>query len=212
LNINLKRFALVFLLCNAVLFISGCSVSWIGAIKSLMPAIQLAISAVFSFIASLEGKTIPVSVTAAIAKIEADVTASLQNVQTILAAITSNPDATTLQKIEAVFQAIVSSMNSILAGLSITDSSTVGKITSLIGLAIAAVEAVLGLIPLAMKANTLSTTEQVHADKAATVSIKNTHKVLQQSYHAVVSNEDGKTPTQSAEVNLALAALPQTLP
>jgi hypothetical protein len=207
MKLNWKKFLAVFVLCNVVFLISGCSVSWIGAIQALMPAISAAISAAFAFISALEGKTIPASVTAAIAKIEADVTASLQNAQTILASITSNPSATVLQQVEAVFQAIVSNMNSILSGLSITDQSTIGKITSLVGLAVAAVEAVLGLIPLAMKASALSVAEQVHADKAATVSIKNTHHVLQSTYHQVVS-----TPTESVDVNAALASLPQTLP
>ena len=207
MKLNWKKFALTFLLFNAVLFISGCSASWIGAIQALMPAIQAAIAAAFSFIAALEGKTIPASVTAAIAKIEADVTLSLQNAQTLLASITATPGATVLQQIEAIFQAVITNLNSILAGLSVTDQSTIAKVTQLIGLGVAAVEAVLALIPLAMKATTLSDVEQLHADKATTTSIKNTHKVLQSTYHTVVT-----TPTDSVDVNTALAALPQTLP
>lgn len=207
MKLNWKKFAVTFLLLNALFMLSGCSASWIGAVQALMPAIQAAITAVFSLIGALEGKTIPASVTAAVQKIEADVSASLQNAATLLAAITSNASATVLQQIEAAFQAVVSNMSSILSGLSITDSATVAKITNLVGLAIAAVEAVLALIPLATKAASLSEAEQIHADKAATSSIKNTHKVLQHTYHEVVT-----TPTESVDVNTALAALPQTLP
>jgi len=206
LKLNWKKFALVFLLCNAVLFISGCG-SWVGAIQALMPAISAAISAIFSFIAALEGKTIPASVQAFVQKLEADITTELQNVATILSTISTNASATVLQQVEAVFQAIVANLGSILSGLNVSDSSTIAKITSLVGLAVAAVEAVLGLIPLAMKAEALSIAEKLHADKAATTSIKNTHKVLQQTYHEVVTS-----PTDSVEVNTALAALPQTLP
>ena len=206
MKINWKRFAVVFLLCNVVLLISGCG-NWVGAVQALMPAISAAVSAIFSFIAALEGKTIPASVQAFVQKLEADITTELENVSTILSTIGSNASATVLQQVEAVFQSIVTNLGSILSGLNVSDSSTIAKITSLVGLAVAAVEAVLGLIPLAMKAEALSDAEKLHADKAATSSIKNTHKVLQNTYHEVVTS-----PTDSVDVNTALAALPQTLP
>jgi hypothetical protein len=205
--VNWKRFAALFVLFNFVFLLSGCSASWVGAIQALMPAISAAVSALFAFIGALTGKTIPPSVTAFVQKVEADVSTELTNVSNILSTITANASQTVLQQIEAVFNSIVSNLNSILAGLNVTDTSTIGKITNLVGLAIAAIEAVLTLLPLAMKAESLSEAEQVHADKAATTSIKNTHKVLQSTYHIVVT-----TPTENVDVNTALAALPQTLP
>jgi hypothetical protein len=207
MKLNWKKFAGLFVLLNLVLFLGGCTASWIGAIQGLMPAIQAAITALFSFIGALEGKTIPASVTAFVQKLEQDVSTELTNVSSILATITANASQSVLSQIEAVFNTIITNLNSILSGLNVTDSSTIAKITDLVGLAVAAVEAVLTLIPLAMKASTLSEEEQVHADKAATNSIKNTHKVLQQTYHTVVT-----TPTENVDVNTALAALPQTLP
>ena len=208
MKINWKRFVVFFLLFNVVLFLCGCG-NWVGAIQALMPAIQLAISALFSFIAALTGKTIPASVTAFVQKIEADVSTELQNVASILATISANASATILQQIETVFQSIVSNLNSILAGLNITDASTIGKITNLVGLAIASVEAVLTLIPLAMHATaaSLSKKELLAADKAATANIKAAHKAIQNAYHVTVT-----TPTANVDVNTALETLPQTLP
>jgi hypothetical protein len=206
LKLNWKKFALVFLLCNAVLFISGCG-SWVTAIQALMPAINVAVTAIFSLIAALEGKTVPASVTAFWQKLQADISTELTNVQAILSTISANASSTVLQQIEAVFQAITSNLNSILAGLNVTDNSTVTKITNLVEIAVAAVEAVLALIPLAMHASVLDDAQKLHADKAATSSINNTHKLLQSEYHSIVT-----TPTANGDVNLALAALPQTLP
>jgi hypothetical protein len=207
MKLNWKRFGTTFLLLNLLFLLNGCSANWVGAIQGLMPAISAAISALFSFISALEGKTIPASVQETVQKIEAAITASLQNVQTILATIKQNASASVLAQIEGAFQAIVTNLNSILSGLNVTDPSTVGKVTNLVELAVAAVEAVLALLPLASKSGALNDIELEHADKAATVSIKNTHKVLQHTYHNVVS-----TDTESAEVNEALAALPQQLP
>jgi hypothetical protein len=206
MKINWKRFFTVFALLNICFVLCGCG-TWVAAIQALMPAINVAVTAIFSLIAALQGKTVPASVTAFWQKLQADISTQLSNVASILSTISANANATVLQQIEAVFQAITSNLNSILTGLNVTDNSTVTKITNLVEIAVAAVEAVLGLIPLAMKANTLSDAEKLHADKAATSSIKNTHKVLQTEYHSVVTTE-----TTNADVNLALAALPQVLP
>jgi hypothetical protein len=206
MKVNWKRFVGLFVLFNAVLALSGCG-NWIGAIQALMPAISAAISAIFAFIGALEGKTVPTSVTDFVKKLEADVSLELQNVSNILSTIATNAGQTVLQQIEEAFQAIVSNLNSILAGLNVTDSSTIAKITNFVALAVSAVEAVLALIPLAMKASSLSDAEKLQADKAATVSLKSVHKVLQQDYHTTVT-----TLTGQAEVDLALAGLPQQLP
>jgi hypothetical protein len=206
MKVNWKRFVTLFALLMAVQFISGCG-NWVGAIQALMPAISAAISAIFAFIGALQGKTIPASVQAFVTKLEADISTELTNVGQILSTISTNASQTVLQQIEAVFQSIIANLNSILSGLNVSDSSTIAKITNFVGLAVAAVEAVLALIPLAMKAQSLSAPEKLQADKAATGSLKNTHKVLQSTYHEVVT-----TPTENVDVNTALAALPQTLP
>jgi hypothetical protein len=206
MKVNWKRFTGLFLLLLAVQFIAGCG-TWVTAIQALMPAISAAISAIFAFIGALEGKTIPASVTAFVQKLEADITTELGNVSTILSTIASNASQTVLAQVEAVFQTIVSNLNSILSGLNVSDSSTIAKITDLVGLAVAAVEAVLTLIPLAMHADALSDAEKLHADKAATANLKQAHKDLQNGYHVTVT-----TMTANPDVNAALTALPTTLP
>jgi hypothetical protein len=208
MRINWKRFATVFFLFNVIFLFSGCSASWIGAVQALMPAISAAISAVFAFISALTGKTIPASVTAAIQKVQADISATLTNVQTLLAEVAQNASQTVLSQIESAFQSVVSNLSSILSGLSITDPATQSKLQSLISLAVAAVEAVLAIIPLASKA--VGEKDEAHllaADKAVTSSIKNTHKVLKADYHTTVT-----TLTGEADVDVALAGLEQTLP
>jgi hypothetical protein len=91
----------------------------------------------------------------------------------------------------------------------VTDPETQSTAAKLVNLAVAAIEAVLVLIPLLSSKLTehASANDLVKADKAATSQIKNTHKVLQASYHAVVS-----TATGNIAVDESLAALPQQLP
>jgi hypothetical protein len=173
-----------------------------------MPAISAAISAIFSFILALEGKTIPPTSSDFVKKIQAEITAGLAAVSQILSTIAQNAGQPVLQQIEAAFQSIVTNLNSLLAGLNVTDNPTITKIEKFIEIAVAAIEAVLVLIPLAaVKVKGLSIVQEQRADKAATLSIKNAHKVLQADYHEAVT-----TQTQSVDVNEALAALPQTLP
>ena len=197
----------MFALFNVVLLLAGCSANWVGAIQSMWPAIQAAVSAIFAFIGAV--KSVPQSVKDAVTKVEADVTASLQNAGTVLASLTQNATASVTSQFETVMQAIVTNLNSILAGFSVTDPNTVSKVTELVNLAVAAIEAILALVPVLSSklAEHASEEELKVADKVATTTIKNTHKVLQSSYHTIVS-----TPTGEVDVDEALAALPQQLP
>jgi hypothetical protein len=92
--------------------------------------------------------------------------------------------------------------------LSITDSSTVSKITQLVGLAIAAANAIIALIPLAI--NRLNSGADEHelqaADKLATSAVNQSLTVMKETYVAIVTEH-----TTNAEVNAALDILPRTI-
>ena len=212
MKINKKRFLrtfiVLFLLFNVGLIMGGCTAAWIGAINALLPALSAAVSAILSFVFSLEGKTVPASVTASIQKIVTDIQTQLSNLQTLISQVQSG-GTTVLGQIEAGFNGVLADLSSILSGLNITDSSTLQKITELVGLAVAAVQAILAIIPIALKKVVESpSNEQLEAlDKATATNLKGTHKAMQQAYHAVVT-----TPTVSLDVNTALEALPQSLP
>jgi hypothetical protein len=208
MRVNWRKFFGLFVLFNVVLLCSGCTATWIGVVQAMLPAVSAAVSAILAFAMSLEGKTVPASVTATIQKIVDDVQVELQNLSLLVASAQSG-GATVLSQISAVLNSVLTNLGSILSGLSISDSATLQKITEIVGLAVAAVQAVLGIIPLAQKKMAESPSEAHLAsfDKAVSSSIKNTHKAMQQAYHIVVT-----TPTDNTVVNEALAALPQQLP
>lgn len=207
MKVNFRRFAALFVLFNLVLLLSGCSASWIGAVNALLPALQAGVSAILAFVMSLQGKTVPASTTAAIQKIVNDVQTELQNVGTLISQVQAG-GTTVIAQIGTVLNGVLSNLGSILSGLSISDSSTIQKITELVGLAVAAVQAILAIVPLAQQklAESPSEAHLEAFDKATTANIKNQHKALQEGYHVVVT-----TPTDNMDVNTALSSLPQTL-
>lgn len=212
MKINWKQFFKTFFVVYSMMLIAtfcvGCTASWIGVVTGLLPAIEAAVSAIVAFVENLQGKTVPPSVTAAIQKITADIQTELQNVSTLITQVQSG-GSTVIAQIGAALNGVLSNLGSILSGLSITDSSTIQKITELVGLAVAAVQAVLAIVPLA-QAKLAESPSEAHLeafDKATASNMKNTHKALQEGYKVVVT-----TPTESMDVNEALAALPQNLP
>jgi hypothetical protein len=83
------------------------------------------------------------------------------------------------------------------------------KIAELVALGIAAVQAILAIIPVAQTklAEKPSDAHLAAFDKATANSLKNTHKAMQSAYKAILSDA-----TENVDVNKALEALPQTLP
>lgn len=202
-------FGFTYMLLLIATIVSGCSAAWLGAVSALLPALEAAVSAAIAFIMALEGKTVPPAVTAAIKKIGDDIAAEVTQVQQLIAAYKSAASTGTLSQIQATMQAIVTNLGAILTGASITDSSTVAKLTALVGLAVAAAQAVIGLIPLVTGALTSGASTQVleAQDKEAAAHITSAHSALQQAYVTIHN-----TPTENADVNSALSALPASLP
>jgi hypothetical protein len=209
LRVNWSRFLMLFVMFQTVLLMTGCSGAWLSAVSALLPALSGAVSAALAFVLSLEGKTVPASVTAAVQKIVADIQAQIANVQQLIADYKAAASAGILAQIEAVFQGISADLASILQDFNVTDSATVSKFTALIGLAVAAAQAIIGLLPLVTAALSSGATKEVleAQDKEAAAHIQNAHKGLQSAYVLIRT-----TPTASADVNGALTALPKSLP
>lgn len=207
--VNWHRFWLCFALLEVVVFCAGCSASWLGAVSALLPALESAIAAALSFVAALNGKTVSASVTASIQKIGEDVKAQIANVQALIADYKNAATTGLLSQIQAVFQGITDNLASILSSFNVTDQASVSKFTALIGLAVAAAQSIVALLPLvAAKIESGATPAQLAAeDKMATGAVNDVHKGLQQAYQAIRN-----TSTGSADVNAALKTLPASLP
>lgn len=209
MRINWRRFWTVFGLLQVALFVCGCTAAWLGAVSALLPSLEAAVSAVIALVMGLEGKTVPVSTSAAIQKIGSDIAAEITQVQTLIADFKASASTGLLSQIQAVLQGILTNLADILSGANVVDSATVSKITALVGLAVAAAQAIIGLVPLVAKAMTSGASDAVleAQDKEAAAHIGNVHKGLQEAY-SVIRN----TPTESADVNTALESLPAQLP
>jgi hypothetical protein len=186
----------------------GCSAAWLGAVSALLPALEAAVSAAISFIVALEGKTVPPSVSAAIQKIGTDIATQITNVQALIASYQNAASTGLLSQIQAVFQGILTNLSSILSGFNVTDASTIAKLTQLVGLAVAAVQAILGLIPLvqARLAAGATKAELEADDKFAAGQVKSFEKGLKEGYVSIVT-----THTPNTDVNVALDTLPRSL-
>jgi len=212
LKVNWRMFAVRFsVLCCfgfALLFMGGCSATWIGALQGMIPAIGGIVTALVSFVSSLEGKTVPPAFSAAVQKWAANVTDLLSQLSTLVAAAGSGT-GTIITQIQSVMSQLSTSLNSILQDSGVTDASTLAKIEEFVQLAIAAVNAVLALFPLALAriksaGGNLAKLEAVDADAKDVINAA--HKTLKSTYHAVVTQE-----TTSLVVNQALGAMPQQI-
>jgi hypothetical protein len=208
LKFNFQKFCFLMLILNMAIFAGGCTAAWLTAVSGLLPGILAVVNAAVSFIFALEGKTVPAGLTAAFQKWQQNIATEIQNVQALIADFKKSSSTGLLSQIEAVMQGIVSQLTGILSGLGITDNATVSKITQLVGLAVAAAQAIVALIPVAIsKMNSgLSRAELEREDRIAANVVETTLKTMKDTYVAIVTE-----PTTNADVNAALSSLPQSI-
>lgn len=205
--INWHRFLLFFATFNVALFLMGCTAAWLGAVDALLPAAQAAVTAIISFVLALNGKTISAALTEQIQQIGSDINQEIANLQTLIATAKSSTTQTVIGEIQAVLQAIVANLGNILSAANVEDPSTVAKIIQLVGLAVAAFQAVLALVPVVTSALAHGSKAQLEStDRMAATNINNAHKALDETYVAIITDH-----TPSVDVNAALDGLPRTL-
>jgi hypothetical protein len=188
--------------------LTGCTAAWLGAISALLPTIGAVVNAIVAFVAALSGKTVSASTTAAIQKWAANVSTEISNAETLIAAAKQSAGTSILGEIQAVMESILSQFNSILSGVDVTDSSTIAKLTQFVALGVAAINAVLSLIPMAMEKIDAGASEDElkQYDKLGANAVKNATKTMRETYAAILSEH-----TPSADVNAALDSLPKSI-
>lgn len=215
MKFNAQTFWRVFALLSMLellLFATGCTSTWITAVSGLLPAISAIVNAVVAFIAQLEGKTVSADVYAAIEKWQANIASELSNVSTILADIQKAATSGLIAQLQGGMQVVLTEFNSILSGLDITDSDTVAKLTQFVSLGIAAVNAVLALIPAItavmakVEAGSLPKSVLAKADAIGGSLVKVTLNTVKETYATILSSY-----TDNAEVNAALDTLPRSI-
>lgn len=208
MRFNWKKFFLVFCTIQCILMLAGCTAAWIGALQAMIPTIEGIVSAVVAFIAALEGKTVSATFTAKVQQWGTNVSNLLSQLTALVQSAAKTVTSTVITQIQAVMAQLSSSFGSILQDTGITDAATTGKLEGFVNLGIAAINAILALIPLALsklKANA-SQAELEATDADATATINQAHKLVRSTYHTIVTTE-----TESVPVNSALGTLPKTL-
>jgi ABC-type multidrug transport system fused ATPase/permease subunit len=194
---NRKTLWLFVALCTMVILTTGCTATWISAIGAALPSLSALVTAIATFIAALSGKTVTTAVSNAIAKITADIQTQITNAQTLISAYKNSANQTLVGEISAVLNAIVANLSSILTGANITDAATVGKLAQLVGLGVAAIQAVIALIPLLTPAAAALTEGEVKT-------LELHHNAFKSTYNSIRT-----TPANppSGDVDAALATL-----
>ena len=176
--------------------------------SGLLPAIAAVVQAVMAFVVALQGKTVSAAFTAAIQKWQQNVATEIANAQGILVALKQNVSTSLISQFQVVMQAVLSEFNSLLTGVDITDSSTIAKLTEFVGLGIAAINAILALIPLALSKlqSGASQEELKHYDNLAANATKTAVATMKETYVAILAEH-----TTNADVNAALDGLPRSI-
>jgi ribosomal protein S13 len=211
MKFNTQRFFRVFsvgLIIMACFFMAGCTAAWLTAVSGMLPTLAGIASAIVSFVLALEGKTVSSSFTAAVKKWQQNVATEIANAQTIIAALKQNATSTGMSQFQTVMQGVLNEFNSILSGVDITDSATVAKLTQLVGLGVAAANAILAFIPLALSKLVAKTSaeEMKHYDEVAASTTRAAENTIRETYVTIVTQH-----TVNADVNSALDSLPKSL-
>lgn len=208
MRINWRRFAFVFGLLQVLFLVSGCTAAWIGALQGLIPTIEGIVSAAVAFIAALEGKTVSATFNAKVQQWGTQVSDLLTQLSSLVASAAKTATTTIITQIQSVMAQLSTSLGSILQDSDVTDPSTVSKIEEFVQLAIAAVNAVLAVIPVALaRIKAGATQEELQVvDGDAKNTINQAHDLAKKTYHVIVTQQ-----TPQIDVNSALGKLPQNI-
>jgi hypothetical protein len=211
MKINRTRFWRIFALLTiieACFLLSGCTAAWLNTVSGMLPSIAALANIILSFVSALEGKTVSADIVAAIQKWQQNIASLIASAQQIIADLKANMSTTLISQLQTVMQSIVTQFNSILTAVNIVDPATVAKFTQFLALGVAAVNAVLALIPMAIsKLESHASEEELkHYDKLAADHTKLALSTMKETYVAIRAEH-----TVNVDVNTALDLLPAQL-
>jgi hypothetical protein len=210
--IDKQRFLRIFLIAivlQACVYLSACTSAWLTSVSAMLPAISAVVSAIAAFVGSLQGKTISANFYAAVQKWQQNISTEIANVQNIIAQLKAQTTPTLISDLQTAMSAISSEFQSILNAADVTDTATVAKLTQFLGLGIAAINAVLALIPSVLSALNKpqpSQKELAQYDKLGAHATTAALKTMQETYAVILTEH-----TDNADVNAALDALPRSI-
>ena len=207
LTFDLRRFCLAFLLFGSLIFLAGCTISWIQEANNIIALIGPMAAAVLSLLAAI-GVRVPPDAMTLVTNGLNEVANDLNNVvEPIIkeyegATVLEQP--TILNKLQAALQAAKDQLAGILSALHIKDLAVQEKVSEVVTAVMDEVVLLMELVPVVTAGAQLSDEEldEFHA-KLKAVRAKNFKKVFKQ---ALIK------PTGDAEIDAATEKIAAELP
>jgi hypothetical protein len=195
MNVNWKRFAGLFLLFNVALLLSGCGpVTWISDAIQIITIVSGMASGILTLISALAPGVLPVAVAALIAGIISKLMGGLTDIENAVNEYKSNPQPTTLTKIEELVQVAIDNATSFLNDTGITNAALQGSIVKILNLILQELKSFQSMLP-AFTAK---------AGEKLTIVVPMTSKEAKDAYNRILSE-----PTGDPAVDKALAGVPR---
>jgi hypothetical protein len=189
---------LAVVLCCTI-FMEGCSTAWIGEAEEIVAALIPAAANILTLVATLEGKGVSAGDLATIQSAGTQAGADLQLIQSLMAAYEkADPSAQPgiLHQIATAIGTVESNLTNLLPALHIKDATTQAKITAVVGIVLAEVQSLAGMIPLVK--NQLSVVRGQWTDKPLTA------KEFVESYNATMTAKTGNAALDRATAGLKI--------
>jgi hypothetical protein len=137
---------LAVILCAAMLA-TGCTAQWISVALADLPVLaQMALN-IATLVSALNGKQPSAREVSAIRNISATAQTELSTLQGLYSQYKANPEASRLQKIQAVIAGIQQQLPEQLQAAHISDPALAAKVTAAVGLILSTVESFAALMP-----------------------------------------------------------------
>jgi hypothetical protein len=148
-SFNLKRFLLVAIAIDALLFLAACDASWVSEAQSILTLLGPAISAVLEILSAF-GMGLSPAVAADFTSWEQQAQVGLSQVGTLISqynAAEASAKPGILSEIQTLIQTISNNLNTILPTLHVEDAGTQAKITAVFTAILAELQGLAALIP-----------------------------------------------------------------
>ena len=144
-----SRIALALLLAVNIIG-SGCSTNWVQQGQEIIAVLMPATTNLVILVATLQGKEISAEDLALVQKAGSEVGADLTLVQALIGAYESADEKAKqriLNQIQSALQAAQQNLQGLMLGLHIKDESTRVKVTAIVGILLAEVQALAAILP-----------------------------------------------------------------
>jgi hypothetical protein len=198
------------LLLGLTMISSGCSTNWVQQGQEIIAVLMPAAANLVILVATLQGKEISAEDLALVQKAGSEVGADLTLVQALIGAYESADQKAKqriLSQIQSALQAAQENLQGLVLGLHIKDESTRVKVTAIVGILLAEVQALAAILPVVQGqgAGTRGQGAEVNAQGAAARRKKPMSAgEFSNSYNAIITAKTGRAELDDVSDGLKL--------